>query len=322
MKLQTKAIYNLLRLNPQEASQADVKPWALEDLRQVALESLFQRLANLGVSLQKPTFVSFAEECDTPEELVELLVEEGISPEHYDQMYLLIFELWRRILPEKQSLSIFCDELDHRIFQYDQELLDSDESIQDILANLQDILEENVDEGEDPIRVFSLIGEYCAHDIEGFLYDYIAELLDHADDGYAGELLDGFSPFVSESFWFEFLRARALSFTDPFKANAEIARILDKHPQNETSFLFDILRFLSISGEHRLFIAVIQKIIAQLDSEEQFEELMAIAADYYRRLDQEDVEKAIERLMKKRSSSTYQFNPKDPDLKTFAQSLK
>ena len=49
---------------------------------------------------------------------------------------------------------------------------------------------------------------------------------------------------------------------------------------------------------------------------------MAIAADYYRRLDQEDVEKAIERLMKKRSSSTSEFNPKDPDLKTFAQSLK
>ena len=66
MKLQTKAIYNLLRLNAQEASEADVKPWALEDLRQVSLEALFQRLAwILSVSLQKPTFVSFAEECDT-----------------------------------------------------------------------------------------------------------------------------------------------------------------------------------------------------------------------------------------------------------------
>ena len=136
-----------------------------------------------------------------------------------------------------------------------KDCLDSDESIQDILANLQDILEENVDEGEDPIRVFSVIGEYCAHDVEGFLYDYIAELLDHADDGYAGELLDGFFPFISESIWFEFLRARALSFTDPFKANAKIALILDKHPHNETIFLFDILRFLSISGEHGFYLS-------------------------------------------------------------------
>ena len=58
-------------------------------------------------------------------------------------------------------------------------------------------------------------------------------------------------------------------------------------------------------------------IIAQLETEEEFEELLEIAADYYRRLDQDDVEMAIERLMKKRSLKTIPFDPLDPDLKVF-----
>ncbi len=322
MKIQTKAIYNLLRLNAQETSGADVEPWALENLRDISLDALFQRLSVWGISLDKNSFISFAAECDTPEDLAELLQEESVSPKQHDQVYLLIFELWRRFLPEKQSLSIFCDELDHRIFLYDQGVFESDEPIQDILANLQEILDENQDEGEDPLEIFQAISEYCAHDLEGFIYDYITELLDGGDVSYAQELAEGFFPFLPKSLWTQFLRARILSFSDPSKANAEVARILDKHPDNETPFLFETLRFLSVSGEHRLFIAVIQKIIAQLQTEEEFEELLEIAADYYRRLDQDDVEMAIERLMKKRSLKTFTFDPRDPDLKVFAQSLK
>ena len=322
MKLQTKAIYNLLRLNAQEESEVDAKPWALEDLREISLENLFQKLVAFGISLDRNAFFSFAAECDTPEELAQLLLEESISAEQFDQAYLTIFELWRRLLPEKQSLSVFCDELDHRIFLYDQGALESDEPIQDMLANLQEILEENLDEGEAPLDIFRAISEYCAHDIEGFLYDYISGLLDDGDVGYASELMEGFFPFLPDSIWSQFLRARALSFTDPSKANAEVARILDEHPHNETAFLFETLRFLSVSGEHRLFIAVIQKIIAQLQTEEEFEELMKMAADYYRRLDQDEVEIAIERLMKKRSVKNFTFDPRDPDLKAFARSLK
>ncbi len=322
MKLQTKAIYNLLRLNAQETSGADVETWALENLRDLSIEVLFQRLSPWGISLDKNYFISFAGECDTPEELTELLLEESVSLKEHDQVYLIIFELWRRILPERQSLSIFCDELDHRIFLYDRGALESDEPIQDILANLQEILDENQDEGEAPVEIFLAISEYCAHDVEGFIYDYITELLDGGDVSYAQELAEGFFPFLPESIWPPFLKARILSFSDPSRANAEVARILDKHPNTETSFLFETLRFLSVSGDHRLFIAVIQKIIAQLQTEEEFEELLEIAADYYRRLDQDDVEMAIERLMKKRSLNTFAFDPRDPDLKVFAQSLK
>lgn len=323
MKLQTKALYNLIRLNAQEDDSVQVEPWALEDLRSVPIESLFQKLSRAGVLLEKHTFISFAEASDTPEELSEILLEDLVEdPKRYDEIYLAIFEIWRRILPEKQSLSIFCDELDHRIFLYDRDQLESDETIQDALANLQEILDENVDLGIDPLETFQVVCDYCAHDIEGFIYDYISELLDGGNVIYTSELIEGFSRYMAEPIWFDFLRARIVSFTDPAKANADMARILDQNPSNDTAFLFEMLKFLSVSGEHPLFIAVIQKILSQIQAEEEFQELMEVAADYYRRLDKDEVEAAIERIMKKRQNKPTSFDPKDPDLRTFAESLK
>ncbi len=322
MELHTKAIYNLLRLDANGTSPSEVESWAVEDLRSVPLEALFQKLSELGISLDRGSFTSFAAECDTPEDLADLLLEDSADPKLHDRVYLLLFEVWRKLFPEKQSLSIFCDELDHLIFLYDEGALESDEPIQDILANLQEVLEENLDEGKSPPAIFQAICEYCAHDLEEFLYDYIAELLDNGDLGYASELWEGFSPFLPKSVWFEFLHARIVSFTDPLKANAEVARILNHKREFETMFLFEVLHFLSVSGEHPLFIAVIQTLIAQLEMEEEFQELMAIAASYYRRLDQDEVEKSIERLMEKRSKGSHPFNPQDPDVQAFARALR
>ena len=155
MKLQTKAIYNLLRYAGEQPT--DVEPWGLENLREPSLEELFQKLSRLGISLDKHSFGSFAEECDTPEELAELLLEDEADLKRQDEAYLLLFEIWRRLLPERQSLSIFCDELDHRIFLYDSGALGSDEPIQDILANLQEVLEENLDKGESAGAIFKAI---------------------------------------------------------------------------------------------------------------------------------------------------------------------
>ncbi|MBS0624575.1 MAG: hypothetical protein JSS32_00820 [Verrucomicrobia bacterium] len=322
MNLQTKALYNLIRLNAQEDTSVDVEPWAVEDLREIPIESLFQKLTRFGILLEKHTFASFAEACDTPEDLTEIFLEEALNPKESDQVYLIIFELWRRLLPEKQSLSIFCDELDNRIFLYDKGQLESDEPIQDALANLKEILDENVDNGAEPAEIFQAICNFCAHDVEGFLYDYITDLLDTGNTIYASELIEGYCPFTTEPIWFEFLKARMISFTDPAKANAEMARILDQNPINDTAFLFEMLSFLAVSGEHPLFIAVIQKILSQIQSEDEFQELMEITADYYRRLDKDEIEAAIERLMKKRDKKTTALDPKDPDLRIFAEALK
>ena len=108
--LHTKALYNLIRFNVQEDGSIPHEPWAVEDLRPLPEETLFSRLGKLGIALDRARFVQFSEGCDTPEDLTDLLLDDAADEKMHDPIYLLLFELWRRFLPERPSLSIFCDE--------------------------------------------------------------------------------------------------------------------------------------------------------------------------------------------------------------------
>jgi hypothetical protein len=302
-----------------KAEALKTEPWALEDLRTIQSEELFLRLKKHSIELDKTSFVQFAESCDTPEDLAELLLPEE-EEDLFDPLYLLVFELWRRFVPEKQSLSIFGDEFDFLIAQYDQEKLESDEPIQDALANLIEILEENADAGVPPKEVFSAISDYCAHDLESFLVDYISEILDSDNEAYALELIEGFSPYISEPIWFDFLRARAISSKDGREAN-EILRSLLEQKETDPALLREILQFLASDGDHTLFVSTMKKILPLLKTQEELLDLMEIAADYYHRLDQESVEQTIQKLLQKRKCAEGPLSPSDPDLKTLHQLL-
>ena len=123
-------------------------------------------------------------------------------------------------------MSVFCDELDHQIHQYDAEHLSSAESIQDAVANLQVVLDENTDQGADPIEIFESISNACANDIESFLYDYISDQIESDNPSYALDLLDGFNDYVKDVKWFEFLRARYIAHADQAAANEFIPQLI------------------------------------------------------------------------------------------------
>jgi hypothetical protein len=379
MTLQTRALYNLLRLNAAEDPSVNAEPWALEDLRELSSEELFARLAKAHIRLDKTSFIQYASQCDTPEDLADLLLDE--EEEQYDRFYLIFFELWRRFLPERQSLSIFCDELDHRISLYHFDALQSDEPIQDGLGNLLEILEENTDAGGRPEEVFELVTNYCAHDLSAFIYDYIANLLDEENEVYASELIEGFAPYITgviekseigqggspdflagtrdiakgkdrsedkkdgakptqpgaperrivfwgraqddrflnheryrpQSIWFEFLAARLAFFTDAREANQKIHRILGK--QLELSLLMEILLFLASGGEHELFVSAVKKVLPLLQTQEQFLEVMEIGAEYYRLLDRDEQEQAIQKMIQAVSGKN---SLSDSDRKAFS----
>lgn len=307
--LQTRALYNLLRFDARQNPNANHEPWCIEDLREVSLEEIENRLKECGIVLDKESFSRFAEEHDTPEELWELFLSGNESPKEQDRIYLLIFELWRRWCPEKQSVSIFCDELDSRIDLYDRGEIEKDERIQDALANLQEILDENSDLGADPISVFEGISEYCAHDLESFLYDVISKLLDAGNTLYAQELIDGFSPYVTKPIWFEFLKARL------FSDQQLLETLLDQ--ELELPLLFEILRFLTCHGDRSLFVRTIKKIDPLLQTEGEFQEVLSIVSEYYQRLDQDHLEQAIQSLMQRRGPPQAALDREDPDFQTF-----
>lgn len=319
--LHTKALYNLLRFNVKDDPSTPHEPWAVEDLRILSLEDLFRRLKKESIVLDRSQFVEFAESAETPEDLAEILLNEAEDLKQQDRAYLIIFELWRRLLPERVSLSVFCDELDHLIDLYDRKKLGSDEPIQDVLANLKDVLEENVDAGGKPRDVFAAIEEDCAHDLESFLYDYIADLLVTGNHYYASELIDSFSSFVPEPLWFKILSARLLAFTDPVEANGKIRELLKQ--DLELPLLMEALRFLSKAGDKELLVQAIEKTIPLLETEEEFQEVLQIASDFYRLLDQDDLEKSILLMMKKRKwPSERPLDPEDPDLQCFTQLIQ
>jgi hypothetical protein len=196
MQFHQKALYNLLRTNWLSDPALSVQPWQVADYRALETSELLARLKALEIPLNEQSFFSYAENCDSPEELTECLWLKSEDLEGHDQAYLLLFELWRRLFPEKPSLSIFCDELDQRICLYDQDAL-SDEPIQEILRKLKHLLDEHVDRGADPEKAFQLVSEHCAHDLGDFIYDYLLDLIEAGHELEASELLGSFYEYIS-----------------------------------------------------------------------------------------------------------------------------
>src|SRR5271156_2097938 len=101
MELKGKALFNLLRISWIEDRSSDVKQWQVEDLRDMTIEELFSRLKRLGIILDQEGFYLYAENCDGPEELADCVWFEEEDLEGHDKAYLLLFELWRRLLPQR-----------------------------------------------------------------------------------------------------------------------------------------------------------------------------------------------------------------------------
>jgi len=283
MELEKRAFYTLLRTNAIDDPSIGVEPWQVEEYRRWPLERLFTSLGHLGIAIDRTSFHHYADECDTPEALLELL-----SDEESDHVYLLLFEIWRRLEPEKPSLSIFGEELDHWIDLYDQDRIESPEKLQDLLDNLQDLLDENVDEGGDPLEVFEQLSRYCASDLESFLYDYIDEQLSAGEWDYSAELLDGFHDYVSDSLWFDLLYVRLWSHVDEESVDEALAEVIDLiQEESDLDLHLELLNVLARLGRADDFAEVVEETIDLLEGQDDFRELIEICLDLYEEIDRD-----------------------------------
>lgn len=302
MDIQKRALYNSLRMNWLIDPKLKAEPWQVENYREMTTPLICSRLRQNGLDINKESFTALAEEFESPEEFTASLLEDDeVDPETEDRIYLLIFELWRRLETDKPCLSIFCDELDHQIFLFDQSQIQDVEDLQDVLANLQVILDENTDQGADPIEVMESINRGCANDIETFLYDFISEQIDNENFSYAQELLDSFIEYVEDIKWFDFLRMRILKHTDPEGAAVLIEQLVEEASEDEDlQFNLELLCEMVQEGEEDTFVYLIKSSIPLLETEEDFQDLLAICSDFYRCQDQENKEKAIQSLLQNR----------------------
>jgi hypothetical protein len=319
MQIERRALYNSLRMNWLRDPKIAALPWQVEDYRILPVQTLFDRLQALEICLDRVSFLALSENVETPEDLTDdLVADSDVDAIKQDQIYLIIFELWRRLVPEKQNISIFCDELDHHIDLYDRGLTESSESIQDILANFAILLDENTDEGGSPNEAFLSLTNACAHDIETFLYDFIADQIDSKHESYASELLDDFSPYISDTKWFDLLKIRLLAISEAPHDGHLMRRISHEAVENpDLEFNFEVLASLVQGGAPEVFRFFVNQSVPLLDSEEDFQDLLVICADYFHFLDREQKEQEVQSIIDKRSQIVLNklINKSDPDIK-------
>lgn len=321
MQMERKALYNLMRMNWLLDPAIAAEPWQVDDYRALSLEILFNRLKAHDIVFDRNSFVAFADEAGDPEELTDqLLADVEANVVTQDQVYLLIFELWRRLRGDRPTLSLFCDELDHQIYLYDHSADQGGEAIQDALANLQVILDENADAGADAHEVFASLSRSCANDIESFLYDYISDQIDSGQEAYASELLDGFVDSVSDVKWFHLLRARLIAVSSPDQ-NGELVRQLYARygSEHDLDFNLELINLAAQDFSDELFIYLVREVAPLLATEGDFQDLLNLCADFFRRAQKNDSAAAIQKILTKRSHLHLEgiFNAKDPQLKDF-----
>lgn len=250
ISIEKRALYHLLRMNWLQEPHLSIEPWQVEDYRSLPLTSLFERLRSFGLSLNRASFIAHADVCDSPEDLTEHLIgSDSLTTPLEDQVYLMIFELWRRLMAEKPSLSILCNELDYQIHLYDQELGRDPLALQEALEQFIKILDKNVDEGISPPEALKLISAYCANDIETFLYDFISDQIDEEHESYAHELLEAFDLYLGKNDWFKLLRLRLFGYAHSKMAQSLIDQLLEESSSDQ-EIDFD-LEFLSVLGEFK-----------------------------------------------------------------------
>lgn len=303
MELKGKALFNLLRISWIEDRNSKIEQWQIEDLRHLSIEDLFSRLKKLGLILNEESFYLYAENCESPEELADCVWFEEEDLEGHDKAYLLLFELWRKLLPEKLCLSVLCDEIDQLIGLYDQDLLEDEEALPKILSILEDVLDDSCDADGDPKAIFAEVASFCAHDLESFIVDYIADQIEEKEETYASELLDAFYDYSADPGRFDLLRAQWLALSDMEKSSMIYERILEdlvETPRLDLHLL--MIENLIHHGDVRLFMQAVRQALPLLGTEEEFQNLLGMLAAYYRCLDKEEEEKRINELLRERTS--------------------
>lgn len=324
--LERHALYNLIRMNWLNDPQLSVEPWQVEDYRALPLSTLFERLKQHEIDLDKTRFVAYADECDSPEELTEHLVGDSeLEAKVEDQIYLIVFELWRRLMTEKPSLSIFCNELDYQIYLHDQGELSQSTHLQDALANFALLLNENVDEGLSTQEAFRLITPFFANDIESFLYDYIFELIDENNESYAQDLLDNFAPYLKGNKWFELLYIRLIERSNNRLADKLFIHLMEDYlDEKDVDFNLELLAYMIDIGKSQEFKNFASQTLDIITKEEDFHDLLMLCMDYFHRLDNEAQENQIQTILKNRHQNNPEdiFKDSDPDSKTFLKILQ
>ncbi|NGX31677.1 MAG: hypothetical protein K940chlam8_01053 [Chlamydiae bacterium] len=294
-----RALYNLLRLNYQEDPTLTVESWQVQDYRNFSLEDLFSQLKEINIHLDKPSFEIYVENTEDPEDLTQLLSEDVEDIKTQDQVYLLVFELWRRLASQKPSISLFCDELDRKIEEYDRGNQQS-YSIVDLLFSLQQLLDENEDKTIDPKILFLSVIERCANDVESFLYDFISDQLEQNQKAYARDLIEGFEKYMSDPKWFLLLKLRLSIQEELPHVEFLMQELVEYLNENDLEFCFEVLDFVLQTDQVEYFFPLMKRMFLLCEKEGDFQDVLIELYQFLIDYDFVKQAKKVQKLVEKR----------------------
>ena len=271
-------------------------------IKQLPLEEIFHQLSTYDLPSDIYTFEIQTANIASPEEFIKKL---GLDLSH--PATDLIFELWRRICPDKPSLALFCHELDHQIEEYRQN--GPGPETPDHLASLQYLLDENVDAGVKPRTALKVVQGHLKNDVESFLYHLIYDEIDSGQAAYAKELLEGFDRYVEEKAWFEYLSIRCQILSEPTEGYERLEEFTKRKKEGHNlELLLEVLSFLALSGNHSQFSTLALHILSLVRVEKDFVELLDLTSSHYRYLSLYPISLSVDEILKKRRA----FTPETP----------
>lgn len=272
-----RAYYNLLWLENLRGKRLSNPHWEVMDYRALSLQELFDELKKNDIYLDEESFCDLCQDLDAPEDIPGAL---SLEEEQARKGYLCGFELWRRLLPERESISLFCDELDRTIASYEK---DKDNSkLFELLENMVEILDRNSSQVENPQIIFKRLCLYVAHDLENVIYTFVNSRLSENQDDPALDLCDHFLPYVKEKRALLFLKLKSMS--DVFSQERDkLMEYLISSLQDQPNFSLSLalLFYFIEQNQQEFFKEHFSLLVAHIEDEPSLVSLLDVLIAYH-----------------------------------------
>ncbi|SCA63927.1 hypothetical protein SCG7109_BP_00050 [Chlamydiales bacterium SCGC AG-110-M15] len=131
------------------------------------------------------------------------------------------------------------------------------------------------------------------------MYDFIASQIDDENDSYASELLDGFSEFIADPVWFDFLRIRIQAMNNSKEAQDALEELLDEvDEQKDLDLYLEVLQFVAHHCDFHILARVAKNTIQEIETVEDFNDFVKLCSDYFQQRDYEEEAECFHALVK------------------------
>ena len=137
--------------------------------------------------------------------------------------------------------------------------------------------------------------------------------------------MDGFGDYVKGSKWFELLHVRLLEFADKEVYKESLKKIVQKASrEDDLQYNLDVMSCIVHGGEITDFNRIVKKTVSLVQNEDDFQDLLVMCADFYRCIDEEGRESAIQEIIDQRDANKLEekVNADDPHFKELMNIIK